>query len=272
MLTFGITCNSITSGLSAKASANVTDNPASAASAVQIAPAAINFGTEAVGSTSKSQSVTLTNGGTTAIPLTAASVTSNFSLQSDGCGASLAAGAHCTLVVAFSPTITGALTGTLTVPSGGTNYQVALSGLATAATEPEVTVALSASATTITAGQSTTLTWKSSNAASCTATGGGTDDSWVGTKATSGSQTVTEASALTSSSVVLTFRITCNSTTSGLSDSASITVTENAAAASSGGTPTSTSSGGGGALNPLSLAFLAAIFALRRVRTRVASR
>ncbi len=267
ILTFGITCNSTTSGLSGKASASVTENPASAAS-IQIAPAVINFGTEAVGSTSKSQSVTLTNSGTTAIPLTAASVTSNFSLQIDGCSASLAAGAHCTLVVAFAPTVAGALTGTLTVPSDGANYQVALSGVATTvATEPPVTVTLGASPTTITAGQSTTLTWKSSNATTCTATGGGTDDNWAGSKATSGSETVTEAAALDTSSVILTFGINCNSTASGLSDKASVNVTENQAPATSGGAPAPTSSGGGGgALSPLSLAFLAGILALRRVR------
>jgi probable HAF family extracellular repeat protein len=138
---------------------------------------------------------------------------------------------------------------------------------------PTVTAALSASPTTITAGKSTTLTWKSSNATSCTATGGGPDDSWAGTKATSGSQTVTEPFALDTSSVTLIFGITCNSTTSGLSGKASASVTENQAAASSGGSPASTSSGGGGgALNPLSLAFLAGIFALRRVRARIDSR
>src|SRR6202034_1818637 len=153
------------------------------------------------------------------------------------------------------PTVAGALNGTLTVPSGGANYQVALSGVATVvatisassstATEglplkitwssspgstctadgstsafqgsipingskvltetaaatvsylinctapgapvvdpstsvvwkwPAVTATISASPTTITAGQSTTLTWASSNATGCTATGGGADD------------------------------------------------------------------------------------------------
>jgi probable HAF family extracellular repeat protein len=311
---------------------------------IQIAPAALNFGTAATGSTSKSQSVTVTNAGTTAIPLGIASATRNFSLQSGGCGASLAAGAHCTLVVTFTPTVAGELTGTLTVPSGGANYQVALSGVATivatisasssgatvgvplkitwssspgstctadgstssfqgsipingskvltetaAATVsylinctapgapvvdpstsvvwkwPAVTPTISASPTTITAGQSTTLTWASSNATGCTATGGGADDNWAGTKAKSGSQTVTEPVALDTSSVVLTFGITCNSTTSGLSASASAKVTEESSSAPS------SSSGGGGAMNPLSLVLLAGIIALRRIRHRIAS-
>jgi hypothetical protein len=130
-------------------------------------------------------------------------------------------------------------------------------------TWPAVTATISASPTTLTAGQSTTLTWKSANATSCTATGGGADDNWAGTKATSGSQAVTEAVALDAASV-LTFGITCNSTASGLSDKASVNVTENPAPASSGG------GGGGGALNPVSLVFLAGILALRRVRGRIA--
>jgi hypothetical protein len=126
-----------------------------------------------------------------------------------------------------------------------------------------VTTAISASPATITAGKSTTLTWKSSNTTGCTATGGGIDDNWAGTKATSGSQTVTEATAL-DASLVLTFGITCESTVSGLSDKASTVVTENPAPTSSGG------GGGGGALNPLTLVALAGILALRRARYREA--
>jgi hypothetical protein len=130
-------------------------------------------------------------------------------------------------------------------------------------TWPPVTISITASPTSLTAGQSTTLTWTSSNATSSTATGGGPADNWVGAKATSGTQPVTEGVAL-DSSVVLTFVITCSSTTSGLSDKASANVTENPAPASPGG------GGGGGALNPLSLAFLAGILALRPVRVRIA--
>jgi hypothetical protein len=135
-----------------------------------------------------------------------------------------------------------------------------------------VTATISASPATITAGQSTTLTWNSSNATSCTATGGGSDDNWPGAKATSGTQIVTEAVAL-DNSVTLTFGIACNSTISGLSAKASANVTENQAPAGTGAGPAPASSGGGGgALSPLSLAFLAGIFALRRHRVRIASR
>jgi probable HAF family extracellular repeat protein len=328
------------------------------ASFIALAPAVLNF-TQGVGGTSQAQSVTVTNAGTTAIPFGTPSVNGDFSLAADNCGTSLAPGGQCRISVVFVPKVNGILTGALTIPSAGANYQVPLSGVApitakisassstttvgqpvtltwtvsagstcTAAssstnagwtasnppftgtvpvsgkqtltetvngtvsytlnctapgvaavsvstsvvwTWPAVTVSISASPTTIIAGKSTTLTWTSSDATSCTATGGGPDDNWAGTKATSGGQTATEPFALDTSSVVLTFGITCNSTTSGLSDKASVNVTETQAPASSSApTPPASSGGGGGALNPLSLAFLAGVLALRRVRIRIA--
>src|SRR3989344_3037698 len=51
---------------------------------------------------------------------------------------------------------------------------------------PAPTVSLSASATSVNSGGSSTLTWSSTNATSCTASG-----AWSGTKATGGSQTLT---------------------------------------------------------------------------------
>ena len=60
------------------------------------------------------------------------------------------------------------------------------------------TVTLSASPTSITQGQSSTLNWSSTNASSCTASG-----AWTGSKALSGSQTVTP-------NATATYTITCN--------------------------------------------------------------
>jgi hypothetical protein len=56
----------------------------------------------------------------------------------------------------------------------------------------EPTVTLSANPTTIDAGESATLTWTSANATSCTASGG-----WSGTKATSGSASVSPTETTT---------------------------------------------------------------------------
>jgi probable HAF family extracellular repeat protein len=127
---------------------------------------------------------------------------------------------------------------------------------------PPVTTKISAAPTTITAGGATTLTWSSTNATTCTATGGGSDDKWPGTKAPSGSQTVTETFAGATPSVI-TFGITCNSSTTDLSAQASVSVMEESSSTSG--------SGGGGAVNLLSLVFLAGTFAFRCIRDRIAS-
>jgi uncharacterized protein (TIGR03118 family) len=75
----------------------------------------------------------------------------------------------------------------------------------TAPPAPTPTVTLSVSPTSITAGQSATLTWSSTQAASCTASG-----AWSGSQAATGSQAVTPT---TSGSV--TYTLTCTGTSTG---------------------------------------------------------
>jgi len=82
-------------------------------------------------------------------------------------------------------------------------------------TTPAPTVTLTASPTTITKGQSSKLTWASTNATSCTASG-----SWSGSLATSGSESVTP-------SATGTFTYSINCTGSGGSANASATLTVN---------------------------------------------
>ena len=75
----------------------------------------------------------------------------------------------------------------------------------TAPATPAPTLTLSVSPTSITAGQSATLTWSSTQAASCTASG-----AWSGSEAATGSQAVTPT---TSGSVLYT--LTCTGTSAG---------------------------------------------------------
>ena len=75
------------------------------------------------------------------------------------------------------------------------------------------TLSMSASPTTVSVNGTTTISWSSKFAKSCTASGG-----WSGNKTTSGSQTI---SALTADS---TFNITCNGDGGSANDSVSITV------------------------------------------------
>lgn len=76
------------------------------------------------------------------------------------------------------------------------------------------TVTLAANPTSVTSGGSSTLTWSSTNSTSCTASGG-----WSGSKATSGSQT------LTNLTTTATYTLTCTGAGGSAARSATITVT-----------------------------------------------
>lgn len=74
-----------------------------------------NFGTVVLGQT-KNIPLTYHNSGTraaTSFQFNFASVTTPFSVVSSTCGSSLAAGASCTVIVGFGPTVTGNFSGTL---------------------------------------------------------------------------------------------------------------------------------------------------------------
>lgn len=78
---------------------------------------------------------------------------------------------------------------------------------------PAPTVSLSANPSTIDAGNQSVLTWNSSNATSCTASG-----AWTGARATNGSETV---GPLSQTSI---FTLTCTGTGGSASQSATVTV------------------------------------------------
>ncbi|HMG52967.1 MAG TPA: choice-of-anchor D domain-containing protein, partial [Kofleriaceae bacterium] len=99
--------------------------------ALAAAPASLDFGNVTAGLTSAPQTVTLSNPGTATTTLSGiTSTSSEFAVQSSTCGASLAAGASCTVGVSFSPSSSGARTGALTVASSapGSPLAVALTG------------------------------------------------------------------------------------------------------------------------------------------------
>ncbi len=81
-----------------------------------LTPASATFpNTYAGGGVSAAQTFTVTNTSQIAIAIKSATTSANFSVPANNCPASLAAGASCTVLVAFTPTTSGALTGTLTV-------------------------------------------------------------------------------------------------------------------------------------------------------------
>ncbi|MGD0732309.1 MAG: choice-of-anchor D domain-containing protein [Terracidiphilus sp.] len=100
---------------------------------VSLSAASITFSSEAVGATSASQSVTLTNTGSSTLLITGMTVTgpnaSSF-IFGNTCGTTLAAGANCSIHGHFTPTVAGALTATITLndTATGSPQTIALSG------------------------------------------------------------------------------------------------------------------------------------------------
>jgi sugar lactone lactonase YvrE len=85
---------------------------------ISLTPASAAYGNEPSGGATATQSFTLSN--ISASPVTALSVpkttsTADFTVQTNNCTATLAANASCTLGIAFTPTTSGARSGTLTV-------------------------------------------------------------------------------------------------------------------------------------------------------------
>jgi hypothetical protein len=106
-------------------------------------PASLSFGSEAVGTTSAAQSVTITNSGSAAASISSVSASGPFAPTST-CGTSLAAGGTCTVSVTFSPASTGSASGTLTVASNdpASPLAVPLSGTGTSSSGSSANLAL----------------------------------------------------------------------------------------------------------------------------------
>jgi Bacterial Ig-like domain (group 3)/FG-GAP-like repeat/Abnormal spindle-like microcephaly-assoc'd, ASPM-SPD-2-Hydin len=87
-------------------------------SIAQLSPASLNFGNQTVDMVSAAKIVTLTNEGNIALTISSIGITgtdhADFA-QSHTCGASVAAGASCTISVTFTPTTTGTRTATLSI-------------------------------------------------------------------------------------------------------------------------------------------------------------
>jgi hypothetical protein len=116
--------------------------------------------------------------------------------------------------VAGSLTVTPPATSTYTMVCTNASGSSPAKSITVAVTPPKPTVTISANPSSIAAGASSTLTWSSTNATSCTASG-----SWSGTEAVSG--TLTVAPAATS-----TYMVTCvNSGGSSTVQSAVVSVT-----------------------------------------------
>jgi hypothetical protein len=103
---------------------------AAAAPAVALAPNSVDFGMATVGAAALSRTVVLTNTGTAALSVASITVTGAGFSGTHDCGTSVAAGASCTLTLAFAPASAAALTGQVGITSNaaGSPHNAALSG------------------------------------------------------------------------------------------------------------------------------------------------
>ena len=81
---------------------------------MSLSPTSLTFSNQSVGTTSGAQSGALTNSGNAALTITGIATIRDFS-QTNACGSSLAAGAHCPINVTFTPTAAGTRLGMATI-------------------------------------------------------------------------------------------------------------------------------------------------------------
>lgn len=139
--TSGITAGTLSIASSETGSPNVIQLIGTT-STMSETPTSLSFGTITAGSTSSTQTVTVTNNGTTSATLRGISASSDLVPsgatkaafnETTTCGSSLAVGASCTVSLTFSPAISGSYSGTLAI-----DYPYA--------TSPELTIPLSGTA------------------------------------------------------------------------------------------------------------------------------
>ncbi|MGA7694829.1 MAG: choice-of-anchor D domain-containing protein [Candidatus Sulfotelmatobacter sp.] len=97
---------------------------------VSPSPLSLAFNPQVVNTTSASKAVTLKNTGTASVNINSITATGNFAVASKTCGASLNSGASCTINLNFTPSVAGALTGSLAISDSAPDspQTVALSG------------------------------------------------------------------------------------------------------------------------------------------------
>lgn len=108
-------------------------NGTGATLSVQLAPGSLTFGNQAVGTTSATQAVTLTNSGTLPLTINGIAASGDFG-QTTTCVSPIAPGASCTISVSFTPTANGTRTGAISISDNvsGSPQTVNLTGTGTA--------------------------------------------------------------------------------------------------------------------------------------------
>jgi hypothetical protein len=104
------------------------------ASGIAVFPANVVFASQILNTTTPAQIVSVTNVGADPLLISNISVSGDFA-QVNSCGATLAANATCSIIVAFTPTVAGSRTGTLSIVdnAAGAPHSVSLTGTGVAA-------------------------------------------------------------------------------------------------------------------------------------------
>ena len=105
---------------------------------VSLSTFSLLFGNQLVGTRSASQTVTISNVGTTTLTISGFAWSPNFS-DSTNCGTTLSAGRSCRINVAFVPTTTGVLNGTLTITDSDATSPQIVTLIGTGVTAPAMT-------------------------------------------------------------------------------------------------------------------------------------
>lgn len=124
------------------------------APSASVSTSSLTFSSLLVGTSSTTQQVKLSNSGNAALSISGISASADFA-QSNSCGASLGAGANCTIIVTFTPTAGGSRGGSISIAdsASGSPQTVTLIG-----TGMDFSLASTANSATVTAGQSANFT------------------------------------------------------------------------------------------------------------------
>lgn len=143
---------------------SATSNPIA-----NLTPSSLTYSAQAIGTTSASQTLTLSNTGTATLTIASIVASGDYG-KTTTCSGTLAAAANCTIAVTFTPTASGTRTGSIVVTDnsggvGGSTQTTSLSGTGILPTAASPTA--SPIAGTYTATQSVTLTTSSGGAIIC---------------------------------------------------------------------------------------------------------
>jgi hypothetical protein len=107
-----------------------------------VSPSVLNFGNQAVGTQSPTQTISLTNTGTGVITVSGVTITGDpdFILVDNGCAGGFAAGITCSIRIAFAPKSAGPGSATLTITSNASNNPVSVPLSGTGFAPPQAAV------------------------------------------------------------------------------------------------------------------------------------